>query len=780
MIALTLAFLAGVVLSDTLPAEWKTGGALAVAGVGALIALGMAWARRAATPLLLAAVLLAGFARDRVADPRDAARDIAADGRGGQEQRELLARITDDPQPVGDSLRGWSLWQFRADAEAVRSSGGWDRARGNIRARMALPPGEAPPAYGDLWRLRGVLEPEPGRRDYARRFEVRPEGAHRIAQGGGSPLVRAIYALRAACRARLARGLSGHEEARAVVEALVLGYRSEIPDEVRDIFLRTGTLHILAISGMHVGVMLMLMLPALRVSGWPRPRWAWAIIPLLGIYTLATGAAASAVRAWIMACAYWIAPAVGRRPDPPTALALAAFLIVAVSPAQIRDPGFVYSFIAVAGLMTFAEPVARILRRERAPEEWASGMEPAEGPPPGRWMRRAGRAGRVLSGMLAASLVAWLVSAPLSARYGNVISPAAVPGNLPMIPAAFVVLMTGVLSLLFGAVWPWAGEVFNHANMVFSEALLWIVRALAAAPGSHVYVRTPSWGWIVAAYGAMAGLYVLRGAPRRTLVGALVAVATAAAARTAMDQRATVVFPGDNLAPTVWINLPGSADVLIDPGPTHRSYRLIRYLRSQGVDRLAAIVLTQADADHAGAARRVVEAIPTAEAWCVPDTGRSPVYRSTLAAWAHRGAPRVIPRRAGDRGTLPGGVEWEVLCPGEGERYARASDNAAVWRWGRGAEAVLLTGACGAPARAALRTAPPDPGATLWVMDRSANEEDADLWPAIGARVMLLRPEPGAWRVRAHPALLRAAPPGARTFEQPMDAAADLSYPLPP
>ena len=776
--ALMLAFLAGVALSDALPAEWNTAWALAAAGALALIAWIRAALRRSATPLLLAALLLAGFARDRVADPRDAARDIAADGRGGREQRELIVRVTDDPQPAGDSMRGWTLWQFRAAAEAARAPGGWRRARGTLRARMALPPGEAPPAYGDRWRVRGVLEPEPGRRDYARRFEVRPEGAQRIARGGGFPLVRAAYAWRAACRARLARGISGHDDARAVVEALVLGYRSEVPDDVRDHFLRTGTLHILAISGMHVGVMLMLMLPILRATGWPRPRWAWAIVPLLGMYTLATGAASSAVRAWIMACAYWIAPAVGRRPDPPTALAMAALFIVAASPAQVRDPGFVYSFIAVAGLMVFADPLARTLRRERAPEAWAPEADAATGPPPGRGARWAGRAARVFSGMFAASLVAWLVSAPLSARYGNVISPAAVLGNLPMVPAAFVVLMTGVLSLLAGAVWPWAGEVFNHANVVFSEALLWTVRALAAVPGSHAYVRTPSWGWIAAAYGAMAGLFLLRGAPRRTLVGALAAVATAAAVNHATDSRATVVFPGDGLAPTVWINVPGPADVLMDPGPTYRANRLIRYLRSQGVDRLAAIILTQADADHAGAARRVAAAIPTAEAWCVPDTGRSPVYRGTLAEWVDRGSPVVIPRRAGDSGVLPGGVEWEVLRPAEGERYARASDNAAVWRFGRGAEAVLLTGACGAPARAALRTAPPDPGATLWVMDRSAEGEDADLWAAIRARTLLLRPEPGAWRVRADPSFRRAAPPGARIVEIPMDTGA--TWDLPP
>ncbi len=777
MISFALAFLAGVVLSDALPDGLPVVAILASAGALAALALALALLRRPSTVILLCAALAAGFARDRVGDPRDAARDIAADGRGGREQRELVLRITDDPEPAGDSARGSTLWQFRAIAEAARAPGGWERARGTLRVRLALDPAHPAPAYGDRWRVSGVLDPEPGRRDYARRFEVRPEGAARVAAGGGSRGVRAIYDLRAAGRASLSRGVRGHEEARAVVESLVLGYRSELPGDVRDHFLQTGTLHILAISGMHVGVMLVLMLPVLRATGWPRPRWAIVIIPLLGLYTLATGAASSAVRAWLMASVYWVAPAVGRRPDPPTALALAALIIVAVMPAQVRDPGFVYSFVAVAGLMAMADPLARALGRREAAEAPDDATDAAAGPPPGRWARMLQRGGRVLAGMLAASLIAWMVSTPLSARYGNVVSPIAVLGNLPMVPVSFVMLMTGVLSLLFGAIWPWAGEVFNHANVVFSEGLLWMVRTLAALPGSHVYVQTPPWGLVGAAYGVMAGFFLLRGIPRRVLAGAVASVAAAAMVHQVRDARVRVHFPGQGFAPTVWINLPGSAEALVDPGPLVRATRLVRHLHGQGVDRLAVLILTQPDAEHVGAARQVVEQMPVDEVWCVADSGRSPVYREALAAWRAQGHPRVVIRGAGERGLLPGGVEWEVFSPEAGVRYARASDNAAVWRFGRGPEAVLLTGPCGAPAAARLRDMPPDPGATVWVMDRDAGAEDAALWSAIGARVLMLRPAPGAWRSRAAPAFRQAAPPGARIIEFPVETGAALELP---
>jgi ComEC/Rec2-related protein len=767
MLAVALAFLCGVALSARLPETHTPRPWLAAAAVLALAAA--AGARRRWGPATLCAALVcAGVARDRVAAPGDAARDLAADGRGGREQREIVARVTDDPQAAGRTARGWTLWQFSADVEAVRAPASWRHARGSLRVRLALEPDSPPPAYGDRWHLSGVLDPELRRWSPARGFETRPGGARIRSAGGGNPLLRAVYARRRASRVALARGLERRPEAAAVIEALVLGYRSELPDAVREDFLRTGTLHVLAISGMHVGVILALMLPVLRWTGRPRPQWFWMLVPALALYTLGTGAAASAVRAWVMACVYWAALAAGRRPDPPTALAWAALLIVAVTPAQARAPGFLYSFAAVGALIAFAGPVAAFWRGRFAPE---IETEPGRAPP----LRR--RIVAVFSGLLAASCVAWLATAPLAAYYGNVVSPMAIPGNLPMVPAAMVVLLTGVLSLLTGAVWPALGEVFNHANGWFATALIGLVRALARVPGGHAYVATPPGLLVAAVYGVYMSFLLLRGRARRVLIGAMAAILTAAGLRHAIDDRVTIEFPGQSLAPAVFVNLPGSRELLVNPGPAYRASRLVRHLRARGVDRLAALVLTQADAEHMGAAMEIATRIPTDEVWHVADPGRSRIHRDTLARFAEAGSPMPVARFAGQRGTLPGGVEWEILHPPAGVRYPRATDGAWVWRLGRGARAALFTGALGPAASAVLRAAPPDPGATLWVLDRDARAEDAALWPALGARIVLLRPPPAAGVARADPAFLDALPP--EVLVRALDAEEGTRYELP-
>ena len=740
----------------------------------AVLAVGGA-KKRGAIPALLLALLFAGVSRDRMQDPRSHAQDFAANQQRMKGQVELTVRLTSDPEVIGHTVRGAELWQCEGRAEAVRGAGGWRGARGVLRLRMAWKSGAAaPPAYGDLWHVSGVVTLPVRACDPLRRLEVRTGESRRLGTGGGHPWMRWCYHQRRVCRDMLRRGMQNRPEAAAVVEALVIGYRGDVPDEVHDAFIQTGTLHILAISGTHVGVLLVLLLPLLRATGWPRPLWIWVIAPVLTVYTFATGGAASAVRAWIMALAYWTAPAAGRRPDAATALAFSALAIAAVDPRQARDPGFIYSFVAVAGLLACAGPLTAAWRGSLP-----SGEDDFALPQTTRaalWRRKAGI---MAAGMLASSLVAWVVSSPLSAHYGNVISPVSLPGNLPLIPLAFVSLMTGVLSLVSGAVWPLLGEVFNHANGCFGELLTGLVRHLAAVPGGHVYVQTPPWGLVGLAYFTLAGLWLLRGRPRAVLIGALAAVLCAGGARYLLDHRAAVEFPQDGLAPAVFINLPGSADVLVDPGPAYRADSLIRFLRSRGVDGLGALVVTQADAEHAGAVLDIVRRVPVKEVWHPASSARSPVYRATLEGLRKAGIPTVALSASGAdaRRPLAGGAEWETLYPPSQDGMpARVADAALVWRVGRGSSAFLFAGPCGVPASNQIQNGPVDPGATVCILDRSIRTADAALVEAVGAQMILLRTPSDLPSVRADAAFRALLPPAVRIIEGLPATGARLSF----
>ncbi|MBM4153762.1 MAG: ComEC/Rec2 family competence protein [Lentisphaerae bacterium] len=752
LVGIALLFIAGMAAALAWPGT-PAGASLAVAAL--LVAAGAAVRHTAvSTPLLQAAVLAAGLAHGLLATPGRPALDIRRCLTRPREQVDAVVSAAGAPSRLPSFRDDRETWTFEGRVEALRHTGpGWRTATGRVRVRLALASGMPPPAYGDRWRMSAVCGVDPMRGDLA--MDVAAGAAERLATGGGSPLLRWCYARREASRRLLSRGVEDWPAGAGVVAALVLGYREDIPEAVRESFMRTGTGHIFAISGLHVGILCLVLLAVLRTAGLPRPAWALGLIPLLTLYTLATGAASSAVRALLMASAYWAAPLVRRRPDVPSALALAALAILAVRPDQLTDPGFLFSFVAVAGLVALAPVVHRPLAA------WIPARETDAS------ATRAVRAGRAVArwavGLVATSAAAWLVSTPLSAFFGNQVAVAALPGNLLVVPGSFLIVLTGCLSLVTGQVSGVAAEIFNHANAAFCAAMTGPIDALFRLPGSHAFVQAPP-GWALAlTYGAIVGLLVLRGRPRAVLAGAVAAVGIAGAVRAATDDRVRVILPPPDLAPAVLVDGPGGGDLLIDPGPAWKSARTIRWLRSRGVDRLGAVWLTAADAAHAGAAPEILARIPVGAIRRTADPGRSRMVRAMVDEWTAAGRDVGL-LAAGGGGVLPGGAAWDAFHPDPRGAHARASDGAAVVRIGRGSQAVLLAGPAAAPVCAALATGPFDPGATAVIIDREPGAGDTAWIAATFASRVVVRPPPDGF----HSILgLAAAVPAGVRVERP-------------
>ncbi len=723
---LTLAFLGGLYARMAFPAE-PSAGAWFAAGFFALTALAAA-RRRVGAWALFAGWMTAGYLAYGMTQPGISARDVHGMLDRPREQIEVLGEIADDPARVADDRESAVLWSFRLEAQGLcRLDGGWQRARGAVKVRARLPAGVTP-AYGDTWQFAGVLSRGPLRPSDPELLNVRLGGAGRVSTGGGWALMRAALAGRRVCARLLARGLDGAPAERGILSALMLGYRADLPDEIFRIFLATGTLHIFAISGAHVAMASALILFVLRAAGFPKTRWFLVLAPLLTLYTLATGLAPSAVRAWIMALVYWSALAAGRRPDLPSSLALAALLILGADPRQLHDAGFLFSFITVAGLLALTPPLLAPLRARWAPDPWT----PPDAHAPGARRRRALAAA---AGLVAASLAASLASLPMGAWYGNLISPIGLLANLLVIPGAFLVMLTGCLALVFGAVAGVVAEVFNHANRWFIEALVGVTRLLFRVPGGHVYVQSPPVWALVMSYASLAGFLLLRGRPRRVLAAALIAVAGAAAARYLTDARVTVEVAERGWSPAVFINVPGTGDLLADPGPAYRAPAVVRWLHARGVDRLRAVWITQPDAAHAGALAEILERVPTDEIWVPAARARSRLFRDTLAKLAAQGR-RIREWGRGDEQTFAGGARVRVLHPPAGETYARAEEAALVWCVERGDARTLFAGPGAENARAANGI----PRAAALVLDRGGRRGPSPDW------ISATRPDLLIWR----------------------------------
>ncbi len=665
-----------------------------IALAGCALALSAFLIRRAAAPaFLFTAVFALGALNAGLVVHGPSRRNLPALLDRPAEYVEVIGVVADDPLVSSGRRPDDATWTFAARIEGVRRKGGWERARGEMRVRWDAHAGDRAVGYGERWRWVGLLElagPDGSRREPLPSASMRVEAASAefLSAGHGSALLAACLRARRASFEILGRGIEAYPESAGLLRALILGYRQELPYELYRAFATTGTLHIVAISGLHVAVMAMLLIAVVRGVGMRRPSWGLVLAPALVCYTIGTGMSASAVRACIMAVIFCSAPLFARRPDGPTALAAAAVLILAAAPAQLLDVGFLFSFAAVAGLMAIYPPWMRPVRAALAADPWQ--LEPAQ------WWQRWIRKGAVqTASLMVASLAAWFATTPMAAYYFNLVSPVALLGNLVVVPLSFLVLLTGVLSLVFGAVWGVAAEIFNHANHWFILGMLKWVGWMAALPGAYRFVRTPPAVWVALWYGLLALWLIGRGFTRKVVALATAAALLAGITAWARDRsiRMDVLDVGQGNA--VFVDVPGGGDLLVDVGPRYSARRVALHLRRCGVDRLRALVLTHGDADHIGGAQEILRAVPVDELWCSPFLSRSSLTRPLLADAAARGV-RIRRLTSGDGGTLGGGAVWEVLQPDGTGTCRRADEGSLVIRIARGpASAVLMGGADG-------------------------------------------------------------------------------------
>lgn len=569
-------------------------------------------------------------------------------------------------------------WRMLAAVQAVNRLGRFQPAGGRIACVWSPEAGEAHPRYGDTWEWYGVARrptgPWAGLGGASAFFRVTDADPRRIATDGGHPWVQACLRAREACAEQLALGVTDFPDQVAVIKALLLGYRSGLPPAWEDRFARTGTLHVFAISGLHVGVMAMLVVGVLRVMGVPRHHWVLIVVPVLVLYTLGTGMKASAVRACVMALAYWSASLVKRKPDAPSALALAALVLAVAEPGQAVSIGFILSFAVVSGILLLAPILYRPMQTWLRADPWLAGPEP-------KWLRW-GRAGADRVAALAAlSLACWAVAFPLTAHYFHVVAPVGLVGNLLVVPGAFLIVLTGCLSLVGGLVSGFVAETFNHANRVFVSALLEVVVRMDGIPGGVRYVPAVGWGWVIGWY-LLLVFWIRTPAGRRWPwgIGLLVlAVAWMGVYPVRPSLRCTALSGGGS--GLLLVEAGTGPTLLVDTGSTRGARRVVRRLRALGVNRLDRLILTRCDEQRNGAAPAVLAAVEVGEILLNP-IGADPDHRRVIQESAVVHGIPLSHLRPGHQGYLSDRTEWEVpaegASPGEPTVLRFARDGLAV------------------------------------------------------------------------------------------------------
>lgn len=300
----------------------------------------------------------------------------------------------------------------------------------------------------------------------------------------------------------LIRRLVGGEEG-ALLAAMLVGDRLVLSPASRAQFTETGVGHVLAISGLHVGLVLWFVWEAGRFACLTlRPR------ALLGIcvavsYALVAGGRPSVVRAAVMVCCYLAAGALGRSPDAASALGLSAIIVLARRPLQLFEPGFQLSFIAVAALV-FGSPVLRWHAAPSGPPLLSSAEERRNWsilfPDPPRHSRRR----RFTASTIVPLVLVQVALVPVIARHFGQVHPLALPLNIIIVPVMGVVLLLGLLTLALGLIWEPAGMVFGGSAWLLLRILRFLFGLAHRLPFAAIEVARPSIFFLVVWYVGMA------------------------------------------------------------------------------------------------------------------------------------------------------------------------------------------------------------------------------------------------------------------------------------
>ncbi|MEY2490678.1 MAG: competence protein ComEC [Verrucomicrobiota bacterium] len=641
-IGLTMAASAGILVADFAPNH-----SLALAVALAILALTALLSRNS---LAVYALVATGFFILHSLNTSDSpARRLARDLGKKPRPVSVLGSVLSEPKisPNGSA-------SFLLQAESIEIDGETRPCRAKLFARWrhAVEFGDEVKLFGTAERIGEPRNPGEfdmrsylARQDVQRELIVRyPENGVVLSQTGGNLILRAAQNSRGWMQAVLSRDLANSPDVMGSINGMVLGLRHQTPEDIEEPFQQTGTLHLFAVAGLHVGIMARLLWIVATVARLPR-KWTTAlIIPTLLFYAAVTGLHTSSVRAAVMSAVLLAGFFVERKVFALNSLAAAATLILCWNTNELFSVGFQLSFSVVAAIVLLAGPTYRFLRRRFQADPFLPRSLF------GARRRIAGHFGSWLARASSVSFAAWIGSLPLMIWYYHLVTPISLLANLVVVPIAFLVLASGLMSMVAAPLSNWLSVVFNNANWFLTKIILGAVHLFAQIPGGHSYVEHPHWPG-----------------------GAMMEI-------TALDLKS---------GGAVHVRTSNS-DWLFDTGSLRDYDRVVRqYLRSRGVNRLDGLVLTHGDGAHIGGASGALfdfhprQLIDTA----LPD--RSPIHRRLIAQLAKNRDPRRL-CVAGDEFDLSRDVRARILFPPRRLEGGKADDQALVIQLAPSGQSLVL------------------------------------------------------------------------------------------
>ncbi|MEM9280522.1 MAG: ComEC/Rec2 family competence protein [Verrucomicrobiota bacterium] len=514
----------------------------------------------------------------------------------------------------------------------------------------------------------------------------------------GSKLVGFSQQLRDRLEFNLHRALTPQDQPYAsLIAAMSLGARENSPDELENWFRLSGTMHLFAVSGLHVGIVAGMLLSVALLVGLPK-RWAaLLVIPAILFYALLTGLRPSAVRAAIMLTVVLASFIAKEQPRLLNSLSFAGLLLLAIDPQQAFLPGFQLSFAVLLSIILLGQVVQKFLARP-----WLSDpFVPQSLLGPTR--RFKNRFVTWTTAALSISLVSWLGSlGPLSWHFHS-FSTIGILANVIMVPLASIIVMTAAGSLTcFAIKLTSLGGLLNQVNVFFALCLTSLAQFFANVPGAYrhtgiAHSEPPSASAMIDIMG------------QRGELGILITNRMAKANR---ERR--------------W---------MIDCGAQSTYQRqLLPLLRSRGINQIDALILTHGDKSHLGSAPEILSQMRPHLLLESGFENRSALYPQIDGlANALNIERRII--AGGQRLVLGDELIWEVIAPraSEPEEFRFADDRSLVLKLNVQDWKILFTSDAGFETEKAMMESGIQLDADLWI--RSQHRGTPSALPAFVSAV---------------------------------------------
>jgi competence protein ComEC len=587
-----------------------------------------------------------------------------------------------------ERLPGRSRWVFQA--ERIWHPTGSEEVSGNIIVGVRFTGREW--RYGD--RIRFWLQPQlpresgnPGGFNYAAYLADREiyatgflDSDKEVELVARRPdwLGNAVESLRREIRRFIERNFS--HDSGALMKALTVGDMGEIPKQMRDDFTAAGVNHVLSISGLHVG-MLGLVIFALVRYGLGFSTFLLLRCNLLKVatfcsfvavvfYTALAGAMVPTVRSAIMIGVYELAVLLDREEEVLTSLTFAALLIGLYWPGVITDISFQLSFLAVLfiawGMRKVVDWFPARRRSDELPQERSWWRAP---------LRQAGL-------HLAVPLLATLGTGPLIAHYFGHLSLAGFLSNPLIVPlVGFVVVPLGLLIGLFSLTLPAAAAPFVWAADKLAELTDWLAHVLANLPLANISVPAPNLAEVALLYLFITLLFLIKSNRYAAVAAAAVSLMLIADGiywwRERYERhelRVTHLNVGQGDAAV--IEFPGSKVMVLDAGGTafgdfDTGEAIVGpYLRSRKILRADYLAVTHARIDHYGGMRALVKEFAPAEFWSGPAKGKTRRFEDLEDALDQAKITRVLLSHGEPCRTIDGVQVCVLYAPPEREEDA--------------------------------------------------------------------------------------------------------------